>query len=124
MTRESAIKWAPEIKAFQEGKQIQGRKIGNTEWMDYEFPMFDEDFEYRIKPEQTKRLPTIEEVKEWFMENRVFINKEKTFNCRIQAINENTTNIHVGGRGWYDLKFFCEDFTHADGSELYITEKV
>ena len=113
MKQEAFKLFAPEIKAFQEGKQIQ--VLTRNKWVDTDNPSFDVKSKYRVKPEEpktilersidgviwyevgkeptefnnkikylrsriiggekpksTKRLPTIEEVEKWFMENRVF----------------------------------------------------
>lgn len=58
MNRNQAKTLSPIIKAFSEGKNIQSRCIkGDTSlWYDNEDPSFDDDFEYRIKPE-TKYRP-------------------------------------------------------------------
>ncbi len=57
MTREEAKVLLPIIQAFSEGKVIESRCIkGDTSlWYDEEDPSFDEDYEYRIKPEPTYR---------------------------------------------------------------------
>lgn len=57
MTREEAKKLLPIIKAYAEGKTIESRCIkGDTSlWYDDKDPNFDDDFEYRIKPEQKYR---------------------------------------------------------------------
>lgn len=161
MTQKGAIKWATEIKAFQEGKQIQRQTRGV--WFDEKSPRFEEDVEYRIKPdkkkismfsdgekwyisskfpvgsevvgvryiyedekpmpEPTKRLPTIQEVEKWFLENKVFDYKE--IRLRIQYIDlrdaEKSKCIGIANT-WLDIEKFVKDFTHLDGSELYITE--
>ena len=52
MTRGGAIKWNNEIRAFQDGKVIQGRWYDNNEWEDIDYPEFNEDYSYRIKPEK------------------------------------------------------------------------
>lgn len=53
MDRNQAKELLPIIKAFSEGKTIQSRCIkGDTSlWYDDKDPSFDDDFEYRIKPE-------------------------------------------------------------------------
>lgn len=53
MNRKEAAELLPIIQAFSEGKTIQSRCIkGDTSlWYDDEDPSFDDDFEYRIKPE-------------------------------------------------------------------------
>lgn len=57
MTREEAKVLLPIIKAFSEGKAIESRCIkGDTSlWYDDKDPSFDNDFEYRIKPEPKYR---------------------------------------------------------------------
>ena len=53
MNRKEAAELLPIIQAFSEGKTIQSRCIkGDTSlWYDDEDPSFNDDFEYRIKPE-------------------------------------------------------------------------
>lgn len=57
MDRNQSKKLLPIIQAYAEGKTIQSRCIkGDTSlWYDDEDPSFDNDFEYRIKPEQKFR---------------------------------------------------------------------
>ena len=57
MDRNQAKQLLPIIQAYVEGKTIQSRCIkGDTSlWYDEEAPSFDEDFEYRIKPEPKYR---------------------------------------------------------------------
>ena len=57
MTREKAKELLPIIQAFAEGKAIESRciKYDKSLWYDDEDPTFDNDLEYRIKPEQKYR---------------------------------------------------------------------
>lgn len=57
MTREEAKKMLPILVDFAEGKTIQSRCIKGDKslWYDDEDPSFDDDFEYRIKPESEYR---------------------------------------------------------------------
>lgn len=57
MNRNQAKQLLPIIKAFSEGKVIESRCIkGDTSlWYDDKDPSFDDDFEYRIKPEPKYR---------------------------------------------------------------------
>lgn len=57
MNRNRVKQLLPIIQAYAEGKVIQSRCIkGDTSlWYDEEDPSFDEDFEYRIKPEPKYR---------------------------------------------------------------------
>ena len=125
MTQKGAIKWANEIKAFQEGKQIQRQTRGV--WFDEKSPRFEEDVEYRIKPESPKRLPTIEEVEKWFLENKVFAEK-CTFNgginptlIRITTLKKRSCELFIHNE-WFTIEMFCKYVLNIDGSELYITE--
>jgi len=125
MTQKGAIKWANEIKAFQEGKQIQRQTRGV--WFDEKSPRFEEDVEYRIKPEPTKRLPTIEEVEKWFLDNKVFAEK-CSFNgginptlVRITTLKKRSCELFIHNE-WYTIEMFYLYFLNIDGSELYITE--
>ena len=76
----------------------------------------------RVEKKPTKRPPTIEEVEKWFLENRVFkcITSEGGF-YRIEVLWREDKGIRIGGANIF-IKQFCEDFTHYDGTELYITE--
>ena len=53
MTREEVKEMLPVLQAFAEGKTIESRCIKGDKslWYDDEDPSFDNDFEYRIKPE-------------------------------------------------------------------------
>ena len=57
MDRNQAKALLPIIQAYAEGKAIESRCIkGDTSlWYDDKDPSFDNDFEYRIKPEPTYR---------------------------------------------------------------------
>ena len=57
MNRKEAKELMPIIQAFVEGKAIESRCIKGDKslWYDDEDPSFDDDLEYRIKPEPTYR---------------------------------------------------------------------
>ena len=57
MTREEVKEMLPVLQAFAEGKTIESRCIKGDKslWYDDEDPIFDNDLEYRIKPEPTYR---------------------------------------------------------------------
>ena len=56
MTREEIKEMLPILVAFTEGKTIQSRCLGDmSSWYDDEDPSFDDDLEYRIKPEPKYR---------------------------------------------------------------------
>ena len=72
-----------------------------------------------VKPESKKRTPTIGEVKQWFLDNKLFINKNGIL-IRIESLNKKDEKVYFDR--WYTIDEFCKQFTHYDGSELYITE--
>lgn len=53
MTREEVKEMLPVLQAYAEGKTIESRCIKGDKslWYDDDDPSFDNDFEYRIKPE-------------------------------------------------------------------------
>ena len=57
MNRNQAKELLPIIQAYAEGKAIESRCIKGDKslWYDDEDPSFDDDLEYRIKPEPTYR---------------------------------------------------------------------
>ena len=57
MTREEIKKMLPILQAFVDGKTIESRCIKGDKslWYDDEDPSFDNDFEYRLKPEPKYR---------------------------------------------------------------------
>ena len=57
MNRNQAKALLPIIQAYAEGKAIESRYIKGDKslWYDDEDPSFDNDFEYRLKPESTYR---------------------------------------------------------------------
>ena len=57
MNRKEAKELMPIIQAFAEGKAIESRCIKGDKslWYDDEDPSFDDDLEYRIKPDPTYR---------------------------------------------------------------------
>ena len=58
MTREQVKEMLPVLQSFADGKTIESRCIKGDKslWYDDEDPSFDNDFEYRLKPEP-KYLP-------------------------------------------------------------------
>lgn len=162
MRREAFKLFSNEIKAFQEGKQIQ--IFIRNKWVDTDNPSFDVKSKYRVKPEEqktiaeksidgitwyeigkvpkelnnkmkfarlriigeekpkpTKRLPTIQEVEKWFLENRVFRYKNTDSLARINRISKGSFEP-ICIAYWLSIQEFCSNYTNLDGSELYITE--
>ena len=129
MTRLELKRYWMFYEAFKNDKVVQCKSTSVDEWID--LPYIDCLLQFpveslRIKPETAKRLPTIEEVEKWFLENRVFILKSS--NCMLRITSFTTTPCDLTEEyicidvNWYTIQEFCKHFTHYDGSSLYITE--
>ena len=122
MTREALIKHWDVIQAFKEGAKLKVR-FGDS-FIDDSSPSFGFYEEYVIveKKEPTKRLPTIEEVGQWFLENRVFRFSGTEILFKIQSIDLNHSHRQIRITNWYSISDFCIQCEPIDGTELYITE--
>jgi len=77
----------------------------------------------RVETQPIKRLPTIEEVEKWFLENKVFVYKDDKSIVRICVISRySETPIWTTNDDGFTISQFCEQLTHYDGTELYITD--
>ena len=120
MTREEAKKMLPILVAFAEGKTIQSRCIKGDKslWYDDEDPSFDDDFEYRIKPESEYRpFKDAEECWAEMLEHQPFgwvKTKDKRILLCMSGLNQKSAFTQVGHK--YDEAF--DEFTFADGTSF------
>ena len=121
MTREETKKMLPFLQAFADGKTIESRCItgDNTLWYDDEDPSFDDDFEYRIKPEQ--RYRPFRDAKECWQE----MQKHQPFGWvkstlfKDLALVKRVTTLYVEiNRDIIDYKDALEKFTFADDTNF------
>ena len=121
MNRNQAKALLPIIQEYAEGKTIQSRCVkGDTSlWYDDEDPSFDNDFEYRIKPEP--RYRPFENAKECFEE----MQKHKPFGWvkstlfKDLALVKRVTTLYVEiNRDIIDYKDALEKFTFADDTNF------
>ena len=120
MNRKEAKELMPIIQAFAEGKAIESRCIKGDKslWYDDEDPSFDDDLEYRIKPEPTYRpFKDAEECwKEmqkhqpfgWVEWNDVRYNIYVVSSTSVCLINGNCANM--------DFAYAYQKLTFADGT--------
>ena len=119
-----------QTKQYKNTKEIVEVSHDGKTWQEYDkyFESFSHTRELqtrvRIVECQTKRLPTIEEIEHWFLENRVFrfkktgaLTRLKNVDCR-RGEERQICDYNI----WITIDQFCENYTHYDGSELYITE--
>ena len=120
MTREEAKTMLPFIQAYAEGKAIESRCIKGDKslWYDDEDPSFDDDFEYRIKPESEYRpFKGAEECWQEIQNHQPFgFVKFKDTESGYYMLTGISIGVGVGINGSlfsYDRVF--DDYTFADG---------
>ena len=120
MTREEVKEMLPVLQAFAEGKTIESRCIKGDKslWYDDEDPIFDNDLEYRIKPEPKYRpFANAEECWQemqkhqpfgWVKWNDVRYNIYVVSSTSVCLINGNCENM--------DFAYAYQKLTFADGT--------
>lgn len=108
------------IKAFKEGKVIQYLRDG--EWLDTFTPSFHTFITYRVKPIKTQRMPTYEEVFQWYKENKIFKNIKTNRFVRINSIHD-ANSVECISMDYWQIKIssLVENFTDEFGNSLKIT---
>ena len=127
MNRKEAKELMPIIQAFAEGKAIESRCIKGDKslWYDDEDPSFDDDLEYRIKPEQ-KYLPfkDAEECWQEMQKHQPFgFMKFKDTESGYYMLTGISRGVGVGINDSlfsYDRVF--DDYTFADGTPFGVKE--
>lgn len=126
MNKNQAKTLLPIIQAFCEGKTIQSRCIKGDKslWYDDEDPSFDDDFEYRIKPE-SKYRPFANAEECWAeMEKHQPFGWVKIDNwyCTIKEIRPTCAFCHGGGDVFY-YEDMIKEITFTDGTPFGIKEE-
>lgn len=125
MDRNQAKQLLPIIQAFSEGKPVQSRCIkGDTSlWYDDEDPSFDDDFEYRVKPEPKFRpFKDAEECWAEMQKHQPFgwlKSKENGYYSFITMLN-NRFRLNGYDGWWFDDTI--KKFTFADGTTFGVKE--
>ena len=121
MNRKKAKELMPIIQAFAEGKAIESRCIKGDKslWYDDEDPSFDDDLEYRIKPEQ-KYLPfkDAEECWQEMLKHKPFGWVKSTLFKDFALVKRVTTLYVEINRDIIDYKDALEKFTFADDNNF------
>ena len=121
MTREEAKQLLPIIQAFAEGKAIESRCIKGYKslWYDDEDPSFDNDLEYRLKPEPKYRpFANAEECWTEMLKHHPFgwLKGDKCFYNIVSVSNIDVSMANVSGDiVTLDFSEVMEDNTFADG---------
>ena len=126
MTREEAKQLLPIIHAFAEGKAIESRCIKGDKslWYDDEEPSFDNDLEYRLKPEQKYRpFKDAEECWTEMLKHQPFglVNGDKCFYNIVSVSNIDVSMANVSGDiVTLDFSEVMEGNTFADGTPFCV----
>ena len=125
MNRKEAKELMPIIQAFAEGKAIESRCIKGDKslWYDDEDPSFDDDLEYRIKPEPTYRpFKDVEECWQEMQKHQPFgwVKNNETqsfFVCK--AFGNLLFSIGIEDKP-YNYNEVLRDYTFSDGTPFGI----
>lgn len=120
MDRNQAKQLLPIVQAYAEGKAIESRCVKGDKslWYDDEYPSFDDDFEYRIKPGVKYRpFANVEECWTEMKKHQPFgwvKDKKDGYYVLITAVDNGDYMSLSGNSGWsfYSL---MKDYTFADG---------
>lgn len=119
MDRKQAKEMLPILVAFAEGKTIQSRCVKGDESLFYddEDPSFDDDFEYRIKPEPKYRpFKNSEECWEEMQKHQPFgwlKSKEKGYYSYITMLDN---RFRLNGYDGWRFDDAIDKFTFVDGT--------
>ena len=119
MNRKEAKELLPIIQAFAEGKEIESRCIKGDKslWYDDEDPSFDNDLEYRIKPEINYiSFKNAEECWQEMQKHQPFGWVKSTLFKDFALVKRVTTLYVEINRDIIDYKDSLEKFTFADGT--------
>ena len=121
MNRKEAKELMPIIQAFAEGKAIESRCIKGDKslWYDDEDPSFDDDLEYRIKPEPTYR--PFKDAEECWLEmqkHQPFGWVKSTLFKDFDLVQRVTTLYVEINREIIDYKDALDKFTFADDNNF------
>ena len=129
MNRKEAKELMPIIQAFAEGKAIESRCIKGDKslWYDDEDPSFDDDLEYRIKPEPTYRpFKDAEECWKEMQKHQPFgwvKDKKDGHHALITAVDDDTCGMSLNGNAAWSLSGIMDLFTFADGVPFGVKEE-
>lgn len=128
MNRNQAKELLPIIQAYAEGKAIESRCIkGDTSlWYDDKDPSFDDDFEYRIKPEPKYRpFKDAEECWAEMLKHHPFgwvKDKETPKFLVCKALGNLLFFIGIEDKP-YNYKEVLRDYTFADGTPFGVKDE-
>ena len=121
MNRNQAKALLPIIQAYAEGKAIESRCIKGDKslWYNDEDPSFDDDFEYRLKPDPKYRpFKDAEECWQEMLKHHPLgwvKDKQDGHYVLITCVNDDTCGMSLNGNAAWSLYGIMDLFTFADG---------
>lgn len=125
MTRKEAKQLLPIIQAFAEGKEIESRCIKGDKslWYDDEEPSFDNDLEYRIKPEPKYRpFKAAEECWQEMQKHQPFgwLKDKNDGHRTLITVVDNEDMMALNGITGWDFLSIMNMYVFADGTPFGI----
>lgn len=123
MNRNQAKALLPIIQAYAEGKAIESRCVKGDKslWHNDEDPSFDDDFEYRLKPDPKYRpFKDAEECWQEMLKHHPLGWVKSTLFKDLDLVKRVTTLYVEINRDIIDYKDALEKFTFADGTTFGI----
>ena len=121
MNRNQAKALLPIIQAYAEGKAIESRCVKGDKslWYNDEDPSFDDDFEYRLKPDPKYRpFKDAEECWQEMLKHHPLgwvKDKQDGHYVLITCVNDDTCGMSLNGNAAWSLSGIMDLFTFADG---------
>ena len=127
MTREEAKQLLPIIKAFSEGKEIEGLYKGTkSPWFKIKDMDFNEGIIFRIKPEPKYRpFSNAEECWQEMLKHQPFgwiKGKEDEYHTFITVV-DNNDEMSLSGNGGWSFIGIMKYYTFADGTPFGMKEE-
>ena len=127
MTREEAKQLLPIIKAFSEGKEIEGLYKGTkSPWFKIKDMDFNEGIIFRIKPEPKYRpFANAEECWQEMLKHQPFgwiKGKEDEYHTFITVV-DNNDEMSLSGNGGWSFIGIMKYYTFADGTPFGMKEE-
>ena len=121
MTREEIKKMLPILQAFADGKTIESRYIKGDKslWYNDEDLSFDNDLEYRIKPEPNYRpFKNAEECWQEMREHQPFgwLKDKNDGHLTLITVVDNDNMMALNGRVGWDFLSMMNNYVFADGT--------
>ena len=119
MTREEVKSFLPILQAFADGKEIECHEEDKSLWYDDEYPSFDNDLEYRIKPEPKYHpFKDAEECWQEMQKHQPFgwLKDKNDGHLTLITVVDNDKMMALNGRVGWDFLGMMNNYVFADGT--------